>query len=173
MSKLLSDLWRDVRKASHAFSCADLGEHLTGLQKDRALDVPATPIYTPDLSKPRKHVAHIASAIRPGALRYAIGISQRMDADLDILSPPGAAGVERALDFHRSDLERSGVRWRHLWERLTGPRDIASYVQAHRDVLFIVVSAQDAIVRNIAAGPPPKAPADVPWVLVTEDLALA
>jgi hypothetical protein len=181
MSKL-KNLWQDVRKASEAFSYADLGENLSGSQKDAALDLASgirpssahgLALSRSGLTLPRKHVAHVASSIRPGALRYAINVSQRMDAELDILSPPGSAEIERALDRYRSDLDKSGVRWRLLWQRLSSPLEIANYVREHRDVLFVVVSAQDALARAMESGNASRAPCDVPWIMVTEDLALA
>jgi hypothetical protein len=119
-------------------------------------------------------VAHVTTGgIEPGALRYAINVTQRMDADLDILSPAGTHDVLQGLDLYRADLDQAGVHWRLLRAKLGNPGDLAAYARAHREVLFIVISAKDALARIIESGRAKLTPCEVPWVLVAEGQASA
>ena len=178
MKQLLKAIYRDVLKASNALTYAELGEHWSESQKSAVLDAAASGAAWSEAASaqtravilpPRKHVAHVTTGdIRPGALQYAINVSQRMDADLDILSPPGAQHVEQSLDRYRADLDQAGVHWRWLREQVANPGDVAAYAHAHRDVLFIVISAQDALARLIESGRATLAPCEIPWVLVAD-----
>jgi len=119
-------------------------------------------------------VAYVARRrISPGTLRYAINVSQRMDADLDLLCPPEAKGIECAIDHYRDDFQQAGVRWRLLHERLVTPWDIAHYVRKHRDVLFVVLSAEDTMARGLESVRADRYRCDVPWVIVADGLSPA
>jgi hypothetical protein len=181
MKRVFKELWQDVRRASDALAYADLGEHLSDAQKETALRRATTGLPAPRslapriaIAPPSKHVAFIANrGISPGALRYAISVTKRLDAELDILCSPKETAMERVIEHYRDDFEHAGIRWRLLWERIAEPWDIAGYVRAHSDVLFVVLSAQDAMAKAIESRRPENYRCDVPWVIVADELSPA
>ncbi len=159
----------------NGLASAHLGDYLSDRDKKAALGVPEPVRISISLS-PQAQQAHesrrrvalaIQGRVEPKALRYARNACERMDADLDVLTDLPEGGLQAAIESQRADLAQTG----HRLELLSLGRDVLTgildYARARRGLLFVVVSAEDAVAERLLARSTDSRHLDVPWVVVT------
>jgi hypothetical protein len=100
----------------------------------------------------------------PGrVVRYALGICQRLDADLCVLAEDTEAAY-RQLDPYRAEWLSAGIRCRT--EVVTGQRSVRAFFDRHPQVLFAVSGGDDPLYAAFAGRRNTKPP--VPIVLVDD-----
>jgi hypothetical protein len=169
-------LFADLDQAMKGLAHAHLGDYLPDQEKRAVLGVPepvrlsiALPagdrLATPADSRRRVALA-VQGEVKPGALRYARNACERMDADLDVLTDLSDGQIQGAIDpqtqplaaGHRLEIVRLGR------DLLAG---ILDYARRRRGLLFVVVSADDAVAERLIVGSTQQRHLDVPWVVVT------
>lgn len=169
---LLADLDQAMQGLAHAY----LGDFLPDQAKRASLGVIepvrlAVALPTGDRLAPppvsRRRVAlAVQGKVKSGALRYARNACERMDADLDVLTDLSDGQLQAAIApqtqplpaGHRLEIVRLGR------DLLAG---ILDYARGRRGLLFVVVSADDAVAERLIAGSTDRRHLDVPWVVVT------
>lgn len=169
-------LLADLDQAMQGLAYAHLGDYLPDQAKKAALGA-AEPvrlsISLPNGDQPgtlpgapRRVALAVQGEVRAGALRYARNACERMDADLDVLTDLSEGRIQAAIDpqaqplpaGHRLEIVRLGR------DLLTG---ILDYARGRRGLLFVVVSADDAVAERLIARSTDRRHLDVPWVVVT------
>lgn len=164
-----SGLLADLRRAYDALACANLGEYMPQHKQDALLRFTGGVTSSDPELVPRTH-ARVALAvqgqIQPGALYYARSACERMDADLDIVTDLAEGGLQAALDPERQRLAESGHRIEIIRLGRDILRGVVNYAKTRRGLLFVVVSAEDAVADRVTAGTRDSRFLDVPWVVV-------
>lgn len=179
MKKLIRAITQDLRHAANGLAYADVGEGLPPSQKAAALRGPASqrPPARPRASgaialgpAPRRCVALVVQqTVRPEALRYALSVCGRVDAELDILTSLPEGKLSQALERVIRQFAVTAVRWRIVRVGQDLFREIAAHVRTCPNLLFVVASAADGLADQVMqAGTVRYAGAQVPWVMVTD-----
>jgi hypothetical protein len=168
-------LFADLECAMNGLASAHLGDYLPDRDKKAALGV-AEPIrisvsLTPEAQSAHEARRRVALAVQGRvelkALHYARNACERMDADLDVLTDLPEGGLRADIEPQRADLAQAG----HRLEVVRLGRDILAgildYARARRGLLFVVVSAEDAVAERLLARSSDSRHLDVPWVVVT------
>ncbi|MGE5155059.1 MAG: hypothetical protein ACM3ST_13715 [Bdellovibrio bacteriovorus] len=161
-----------IDQAMQGLTHAHLGDYLPDQDKRAALGV-AEPVRLSivlpageTLRAPRRVALAVQGQVKAGALRYARSACERMDADLDVLTDLSEGQLQAAIEpqaqplaaGHRLEIVRLGR------DLLTG---ILDYARGRRGLLFVVVSADDAVAERLIAGSSDRRHLEVPWVVVT------
>ncbi len=169
-------LLADLNQAMQGLAYAHLGDYLPDHAKKAALGA-AEPVRLSIAlpyedqpgtlpAAPRRVALAVQGEVRAGALRYARNACERMDADLDLVTDLSEGGIQAAIGpqvqplvpGHRLEIVRLGR------DLLTG---ILDYARGRRGLLFLVVSADDAVAERLIAGSTDRRHLDVPCVVVT------
>lgn len=168
---LLADIDRAMKGLAHAY----LGDYLADEDKLRVLEVPQPVRMSIALpsgaelavapSAPRRVALAVQGEVKAGALRYARNACERMDADLDVLTDLNEGQLKAAIQPQVQPLPAG-----HRLEIVRLGRDLVSgildYARGRRGLLFVVVSADDAVAERLMAGSSGRRHLDVPWVVV-------
>lgn len=162
-----SGLLADLRRAYDALAYANLSEHMPQHKAqalDRAIGSESAP---PPRSHPRVALA-VQGEIHRSALRYASGACQRMDADLDIVTDCAEGGLPDVVDPEWQRLSAAGHRVEVISLGRDLLRGVVRYAAARSGLLFVIVSADDAVAERVISGIGDADRLDVPWVVVAE-----
>jgi len=161
----MKPLSEQLKQALAALACADAGEMLSRRDMGRVLgDGPAAEQAG---RGGRREVVMGLGPLLPGSvIRYALGVCQRLDADLCVLAEDAEAAY-RQLDPYRAQWQRAGISCRT--EAVTGPRSVRAYFDHHPQVLFAVSGGNDPLHAAFAGRRNAKPP--VPIVLVDDGTA--
>jgi len=158
----MKPLSQQLKQALAALACADAGEMLSRREMDQVLGSGGA--VKPAGREGRREVAMgLGSLLHGRVIRYALGVCQRLDADLCVLAADTDAAY-RQLDPYRAEWQRAGINCRT--EAVAGPRDVRAFFERHHHVLFAVSGGDDPLHAAFAArrgGKPP-----VPLVLVDD-----
>jgi hypothetical protein len=173
-------LLADIERAMNGLAQAHLGDYLTEREKKAALGA-AEPVRLSislpqgdPAAAPRRVALAVQGRIEPRALTYARNVCERMDADLDLVADLAAdqaadregSPLETAVAPQARDLARCGRRLEVLRlgrDLLTG---LVDYARERRGLLFVVVSAEDAMAERVMARSTQDRHLDVPLVVV-------
>ena len=120
---------------------------------------------------PQRRVALVAEqSPQPSAPRYAFNVCERLSAQLELLAGPAVDAVEAAV----SDVCRKNrIPWRVIPVGANCLAELAQYAKTAKGLLFVVASAEDAVVAASVEqrrGKVQHFSGSVPPVLVAGDL---
>jgi len=166
-----SGFFADLRRAYDALACANMGEYLPQHKEQALLSItggsPAPAPASAPSPRPHPRVAlAVQGQIQPGALYYARSACERMDADLDIVTDLAEGGLQDAIDPERQKLAQTGHRIEIIRLGRDILRGVVHYANARSGLLFVVVSADDAVADRVISGTRDSRYLDVPWVVV-------
>ncbi len=171
MKPNMHSLWKQITRAADALAYADAGELLPLTEKEAVLGVPPPPPPVPRPEGPkarRQRVALVAEkGIGVAALRYALDVCERLDADLEVLTAGALPDVGRRVELVRQHRDVSYRVVRFGEHFLT---QVARYAWNTGGLLFLVATAEDGLAERVASrgNGTLNVPSSVPWVLVTE-----
>lgn len=178
----MKKLTEQLKNALDAMAFADFGEMLSPSDKGRVLaGVPLDPaLRTPPRTAPapkpaRQIVLSLGETLHTAVMDYVVGVCQRMDAELVILSSNADSAAD-LLATHGEQLAAAHIAARsHLLSGNTA-HAVNQYLHTHPQVLFVVSGGMDDPVHQLmVAGKHGQrhAAAPVPIVVVAQDHAPA
>ena len=160
--RAMKPLSQQLKQALAALACADAGEMLSRDDMGRMLgDAPTA--ETAGREGRREVVMGLGDLLSGRVIRYALGVCQRLDADLCILAEDVDAAY-RQLDPYRAQWQQAGIRCRT--EVVAGTRGVRAFFDRHPQVLFAVSGGNDPLTAAFAGRRNTKPP--VPLVLVDD-----
>ncbi len=150
-------LRKELKQAWDALAYADVGEFLPYAEKCRLLGVEppgdSEGHLPPVESAPRRAVAlTLSPGLEPGAIDYAIGMAQRLEAGLVLLCPAAAAPDALVRDLHQR-LAAQGVSWEEVALGAPWIDSAASFLRRRGDVVCLILAARDLDWPALAATP--------------------
>lgn len=159
----MKKLSQRIKQALAALAAADAGEMLTPQQMDGYLI--DRPDLVPESAPPPRQVAlWMGDAHHAEAMAYALSACRRLQAGLTVLLP-GAPLPPAEQSRIRQGLANTGLTWRQI--NLDGAPKAAlpEYIASHPQVIFLVVSAVDPSVLDLAQ----RQNLGIPLVMVASD----
>lgn len=134
-------LRKKIGRAMDALSLANAGEMLTYRDKHRIIE---EHLDLPDRMEARAIAVSLESGLGGRMLDYLIDACQRLKADLVVFADAGNAQAESELSRSDERLQAAGISYRLV--QLSGDwgRAVSRYVGAHREILFLALSALDS-----------------------------
>ena len=109
------------------------------------------------------------TAVNRNVLRYALDVSKRTGADLDILCVSGSRQVRAAAREFADEARKQGVDAVIVRAGGNLHDEIVAYSNAHANVLFVVVNSLSSVQGDRAGGALMRSWADLPCPLVVVD----
>jgi len=120
---------------------------------------------------PQRRVALVAEqSLQPSALRYAVNVCERLSAQLELLAGPAVNAVEAAVS---DACRKNRIPWPVIPVGANCLAELAQYAKTAKGLLFVVASAEDAVVAASVEqrrGKVQHFSGSVPPVLVAGDL---
>jgi hypothetical protein len=182
MKSRMKNFWDEARRAAGALQYANSAEFLMQRDKEAVLrhglggelqTASRSAAAVMSAPAPQRRVALVAEqSLQPGALRYAVNVCERLSAQLELLAGPAVAAVEAAV----SDACRENrIPWRVIPVGADCLAELAHYAKTAKGLLFVVASAEDAVVASSVEqrrGRRQRFSGRVPLVLVAGDLVV-
>jgi hypothetical protein len=160
----MKKLSQHIKQALAALAAADAGEMLP--RRDMAAYLIDRDDLTADDAPPQRQVAlWMGGAHHAEALAYALSTCRRLQAGLTVLLP-GAPLPLADQNQIRQGLAGAGLIWRQVTLEGDLKTVLPDYIRVHPQVIFLVVSAEDAATLDFAQR---QGGLGVPLVMVTRD----
>lgn len=179
MKSRMKNFWEEARRAAGALQYANSAEFLMQRDKEAVLrhglggelQTASRSAAAVGAPAPQRRVALVAEqSLQPAALRYAVNVCERLSAQLELLAGPAVDAVEAAV----SDACRENrIPWRVIPVGADCLAELARYAKTAKGLLFVVASAEDAVVASSVEqrrGGRQRFSGRVPLVLVAGDL---
>jgi hypothetical protein len=127
----MGDLRKQLEDILSSIAFAEEGEH------EAALEI---------LRGKKKILLAISERIFDGnALKYALSLSRRIGADIDILYLAGSAGENLELDQFVSAAKREGAECTVVRKRGCMKKAILDYTEKRKEILFVIVGTESEL----------------------------